>query len=389
MKKIIFSPINSLFTAAALLACSAPVFAELPTFPLNDEFTTSTNETVYSTGGSLDGNWTKYVINSTGVWNIVGDMAQVNWNYEGWHRDFLKGEGTINLGSDTQGGALYIMGSNPVAGEVYENWFDFAGTINVARKGQFTLGGAYNSRYGTIFSIGTLNINGGIVSVMSETANNSYFRIKNLTVRDDGKLESALSLTTASGGTWNLHSAEGVVSSLLRVSSGTFTLNLLGENALSKLPRLSFDENTGTNFRINVSANNSIETLELNSNATLGLRVADGATLKIENLTSKSNAQSLTEVTFVFYDYSADSVLFGFSDMNVEDNRLYIPSIGTFVDLIAYDGESNLLQGEWFYDWNGETGIGKLVLNAVPEPAAVAAVLGALALALAARRRRK
>ena len=46
MKKIIFSPINSLFTAAALLACSAPVFAELPTFPLNDEFTTSTNETV-------------------------------------------------------------------------------------------------------------------------------------------------------------------------------------------------------------------------------------------------------------------------------------------------------------------------------------------------------
>ena len=98
MKKIIFSPINSLFTAAALLACSAPVFADLPTFPLNDEFTTSTNET--------GENWTPNVINSTGVWNIVGDMAQVNWNYEGWHRDFLKGEGTINLGSDTQGGAL-------------------------------------------------------------------------------------------------------------------------------------------------------------------------------------------------------------------------------------------------------------------------------------------
>ena len=386
MKKIIFSPINSLFTAAALLACSAPVFAELPTFPLNDEFTTSTSETVSSTG---DNNWTEYEINSTGVWNIVGEMAQVNWNYEGWHDNFLKGEGTINLGSDTQGGSLYIMGSNPVADPVHQNWFDFAGTINVARKGQFTLGGSYNSHYGSIFSIGTLNINGGMVSVMSETANNSYFRIKNLTVRDDGKLESALSLTTASGGEWNLHSAGGVVSSLLRVSSGTFTLNLLGENALSKLPRLSFDENTGTNFRINVSANNSIETLELNSNATLGLSVADGATLKIENLTSKSNAQSLTEVTFVFHDYSADSVLFGFSDMNIEDNRLYIPSIGTFVDLIAYDGEGNLLQGEWFYDWNGETGIGKLVLNAVPEPAAVSAVLGALALAFAARRRRK
>lgn len=384
MKKIIFSPINSLFTAAALLACSAPVFAELPTFPLNDEFTTSTNETVSSTGD----NWSPYEINSTGVWNIVGDMAQVNWNYEGWHRNFLKGEGTINLGSGTQGGALYIMGSNPVTGqEVYENWFNFAGTINVARNGQFTLGGSYNSHYGSIFSIGTLNINGGRVFVLSETANNSYFSIKNLTVRDDGKLESALSLTTASGGTWNLHSAEGVVSSLLRVQSGTFTLNLLGENALSGLPRLSFDNDLATDFRINVSANNSIKTLELNSNATLGLSVADGATLNIENLTSKSNAQSLTDVTFVFYDYSADSVLFGLFDIYVEDNRLFIPSIDTFVNLVAYDGEGNLLQGEWFYDWNGETG--KLVLNAIPEPAAIAAVFGALALALAARRRRK
>ena len=377
MKKIIFSPINSLFTAAALLACSAPALADLPSFPLNDEFTTSTNETVSSTGG----NWSQYVINSTGVWNIVGDMAQVNWNYEDWHRNFLTGDGTINLGSDTQGGALYIMGSNPVAGEVYNLWFNFSGTINVERKGQFTLGGSYNSHYGDIFSIGTLNINGGTASVLSETANNSYFSIKNLTVRDGGRLDSALSLTTADGGEWNLHS------SLLRVKGGTFTLNLLGENALSGLPRLSFDSDLVTDFRINVSANNSIETLELNSNATLGLSVEDGATLNIENLTSKSNVQSLTDVTFVFYDYSADSVLFGTSDIWVEDNRLYIPSINTFVDLIAYDGEGNLLQGEWFYDWNGETG--KLVLNAIPEPAAVAAVLGALALAFAARRRRK
>lgn len=385
MKKIIFSPINSLFTAAALLACSAPVFAELPTFPLNDEFTTSSNETVSSTGE----NWTQNVINSTGVWNIVGDMAQVNWNYEGWHRDFLKGEGTINLGSDTQGGALYIMGSNPVAEEVYNLWFDFAGTINVARKGQFTLGGSYNSRYGTIFSIGTLNINGGMVSVMSETANNSYFRIKNLTVRDGGMLDSALSLTTASGGTWNLHSAEGVVSSLLRVQSGTFTLNLLGENALSKLPRLSFDENTGTNFRINVSANNSIETLELNSNATLGLCVADGATLKIENLTSKSNAHAVQNAEIIFYDYRADAVLFEDPYIFVEDDRLCLSAYETYVKLTAYDGEGNLLQGVWTYEWDDAAGLGRLVLNAVPEPAAIAAVFGALALAFAARRKRK
>ena len=386
MKKIIFSPINSLFTAAALLACSAPVFAELPTFPLNDEFTTSSNETVYSTGG----NWTQYVINSTGVWNIVGDMAQVNWNYEGWHRNFLKGDGTINLGSDTQGGSLYIMGSNPVAEEVYENWFNFAGTINVARNGQFTLGGSYNSHYGSIFSIGTLNINGGIVSVMSETANNSYFSIKNLTVRDGGMLESALSLTTASGGKWNLHSAEGVVSSLLRVQSGTFTLNLLGENALSGLPRISFDDNRGSNFRINAFADNSISgELEFNGNAVLELSVADGATLTIKTLSTKDDNHAVQNAEIIFYDYRADAVLFEDPYLFVEDDRLCLSAYETYVKLTAYDGEGNLLQGVWTYEWDEAAGLGKLVLAAVPEPAAIAAVFGALALALAARRKRK
>lgn len=385
MKKIIFSPINSLFTAAALLACSAPVFAELPTFPLNDEFTTSSNETVSSTGQ----NWTQHVINSTGVWNIVGEMAQVNWNYEGWHRNFLKGDGTINLGSDTQGGSLYIMGSNPVAEEVYENWFNFAGTINVARKGQFTLGGSYNSHYGSIFSIGTLNINGGIVSIMSETENNSYFCVNNLSIRDGGLFESVLNLQTGGSGVWDLYS-QGVSSSLLRVSSGNFTLNLHSENVLNQLPRISFDENTGTNFRINAFADNSIgDELEFNGNAVLELSVADGATLTIKTLATKSDAHAVQNAEIIFYDYRADAVLFEDPYIFVEDDRLCLSAYETYVKLTAYDGEGNLLQGVWTYEWDDAAGIGKLVLAAVPEPAAIAAVFGALALALAARRKRK
>ena len=381
IKRFFFSK-NISLVAAFLSFAAAPLMAALPSSPLDGEFTTSSNEHIYADW------WWKLEIGPSGVWNIAGDLAQVYWGYEGYNNKILTGSGTINIGSDTEAGSLYIMGQNPPSDDNYwDRILDFNGTVNVGKSGSFSFGGTYHSRWGMIGYIDTLNVNGGMVSVMSETQNNSYFCVKNLAVRDGGTFESSQDLQTADGGVWNLHSAEGVVSSLLRVSSGTFTLNLLGENALSGLPRLSFDENTGTNFRINVSADNSIKTLELNSNATLWLSVADGATLKIENLTSKSNAQSLTEVTFVFCDYSADSVLFGFSDMNIEDNRLYIPSIGTFVDLIAYDGEGNLLQGEWFYDWNGETG--RLVLNAVPEPAAVAAVLGALALAFAARRRRK
>ena len=381
VKRFFFSK-NISLVAAFLSFAAAPLMAALPTSPLDGEFTTSSNEHIYADW------WWKLEIGPSGVWNIAGDLAQVYWGYEGYNNKILTGSGTINIGSDTEAGSLYIMGQNPPSDDNYwDRILDFNGTVNVGKSGSFSFGGTYHSRWGMIGYIDTLNVNGGMVSVMSETQNNSYFCVKNLAVRDGGTFESSQDLQTADGGVWNLHSGGRVVSSLLRVQSGTFTLNLLGENALSGLPRLSFDNDLATDFRINVSANNSIKTLELNSNATLGLSVADGATLNIENLTSKSNAQSLTDVTFVFYDYSADSVLFGLFDIYVEDNRLFIPSIDTFVNLVAYDGEGNLLQGEWFYDWNGETG--KLVLNAIPEPAAIAAVFGALALALAARRRGK
>ena len=51
----------------------------------------------------------------------------------------------------------------------------------------------------------------------------------------------------------------------------------------------------------------------------------------------------------------------------------------------AYDGNGNLLEGEWSYEWDGAAG-GMLVLT-VPEPAAFAAALGAVALAFALRGR--
>ena len=237
--------------------------------------------------------------------------------------------------------------------------------------------------------IDTLNVNGGMVSVMSETQNNSYFCVKNLAVRDGGTFESSQDLQTAGSGVWDLHSAEGVVSSLLRVSSGTFTLNLLGENALSGLPRLSFDDNRGTNFRINASADNSIGELEFNGNAVLELSVADGATLTIKTLATKNDAHAVQNAEIIFYDYRADAVLFEDPYIFVEDDRLCLSAYETYVKLTAYDGEGNLLQGVWTYEWDEAAGIGKLVLAAVPEPAAIAAVFGALALALAARRKRK
>ena len=369
---------NFSFSAAFLsFAATAPLMAELPTSPLAGEFTTSTNETVAGQSWSLE-------ISSGGVWNILGDLAQVNWEYEGSNIRLLKGSGTINIGSGTEAGSLYMIGKTLPSG----NWqcpVDFSGTVNVGKMGSFTFGGVYLSKWDAISNINTLNVNGGMVSIMSDTSNNSYFGIKNLSVSDDGILESELSIRTVDGGVWDLHSS-GLSVGKVRVNSGSMTFNLHAENVLGNLPKISFD-GVNVNCRMNVSADNSLSSLELNADAVLGLAVEDGATLTLVNLTTKNGASGVTGAKIVFYDYRADAFLIKDPNLSVEDSRLYIPSVDTYVDLEAYDGNGNLLEGEWSYEWDGAAG-GMLVLT-VPEPAAVAAVLGALALVFALRRKRK
>lgn len=371
--------------AAAFLSLSAtvPLMAELPTSPLDGEFTTSSNEHIYADW------WWKLEIGPSGVWNIAGDLAQVYWGYEGYNNKILTGSGTINIGSDTVAGALYIMGQNPPSSDNYwDRILDFNGTVNVGKSGSFSFGGTYHSRWGMIGYIDTLNVNGGMVSVMSETQNNSYFCVKNLAVRDGGTFESSQDLQTAGGGVWDLYSG-GLSAPRLRVGSGSFTLNLRSENVLNNLSWISFDENTGSNFRINASADNSIGELEFNGNAVLELSVADGATLTIKTLATKNDTHAVQNAEIIFYDYRADAVLFEDPYIFVEDDRLCLSTYETYVKLTAYDGEGNLLQGVWTYEWDDVAGIGKLVLAAVPEPAAIAAVFGALALAFAMRRARK
>lgn len=78
------------------------------------------------------------------------------------------------------------MGSNPPSVDNWVSIVSFNGTVNVGKVGSFTFGGSYISRWGKVSHIDTLNINGGIVSVMADSGNTSYFlrrkygkRIKN------------------------------------------------------------------------------------------------------------------------------------------------------------------------------------------------------------------
>ena len=303
-----------------MLLAPAELQAALPSTPLNDEFTTSTNETVPASW------WWKLDIGATGTWNIVGDLAQVNWGYDGGQSKILTGSGTINIGSETEAGSLYIMGSNPPSVDNWVSIVSFNGTVNVGKMGSFTFGGSYISRWGKVSHIDNLNINGGIVSVMADSGN---------------------------------------------------------------LPRISCDENRGSVLRMNGSADNSFSTFEFNSNGVLELAIAEGASLKIKKLTTKNGTKSISNAEIVFYDYNADAFLLEDSTLTAEDDKLYVPSVDSYIKLTAYDESGNLLVGDWVYDWSDELGVGKLVLNAVPEPEAAAVLLGVLALAFVVRRRKK
>lgn len=363
--------------AAFLLAASFPAAkAELPSSPLGEPYTLSGSETVHGEWGSA------YEIVPGGVLNILGDGATFTVSYNHNNYSTLSGDGIINIGSDTEAGRMVVTSTEPVANDGWVNIVNFGGTINVGAKGDLSISGDYPSHWGGIFTIGTLNVRGA-VSVMSPDSNSSYFCVKNIALYAGGSLESALDIQTSDGGVWDLYTG-GLSTGRLRVNGGSFALNLRAENALSAARLISFDTDAGTAFRINSYADNSFDVLEFNAGAALELFMADGATLTVGDLTTKNMLSGAAGAKIVFYDYRADAFVLGDSELWVEDNRLYIPSVDTYVDLVAYDGEGNLLQGEWIYEWDGQAG--RLVLN-VPEPAACAAVLGALALAFAVRRR--
>lgn len=375
---VLFPRFRSAAAAFFVIAAIPAANAELPSSPLGEAYTISGSETVHGEWGAA------YEIVPGGVLNVLGDGATFIVSYNHNYYSTLSGDGTINIGSDAEAGRMVVTSAEPVANDGWVNIVNFGGTVNVGARGDLSISGDYPSHWGGIFTIGTLNIR-GTVSVMSPDSNSSYFCVKNLSLYDDGAFESALDVQTSDGGVYDLYSG-GMSTGRLRVSGGSFTLNLRAENALGAMPLISFDTDTGSNFRINAYAENSFRVLEFNANSVLELSIADGAVLTVGDLTTKNMVSGVAGAEIVFFDYRADAFILGDSELWVEGNRLYIPSVDTYVTLTAYDGGGNLLQGEWFYDWNGESG--RLVLNAVPEPAAVAAILGASALAFAARRRR-
>ena len=374
--------LKTLSTVVPACALSALAFlpptlrADLPASPLAGEYTITGSETIHGEW------WNTYKVDEGGSLNILGEYAQLQVNYAFNSAPTFSGTGTVNIGSDSDYGRMTVSSVSSFS----EGWNDiisFGGAINVGSKGDFSISGTYPSHYGTIFYVGTLNVN-GTVSVMSATSGNvSYFGIKNLSIGANGMLSSEIDLRTADGGVYDIYGS-GLSAPRIRAGTGTSALNLRAQNVLANLATIDFESNKDSALKINAEVSNSLNALTFYSNSALELSIAEGQTFLIKSL--KVRGDGGENLSIAFYNYESGSFLIGNSDVSIEDNRIYLPSNDVYIDLIAYGAGGEILSGAWSLEWNGEA---NALMFAVPEPAGFALAFGALAAAFAAARRRR
>ena len=377
MKKDIFLALFFMLSGGALIAA-------LPTSPLNEEYTITGNETVHGEW------WQPYQVGDNGILNIYGEGAMLTVNYAYNYSPTFSGSGIVNVGSDTDFGRLVVT-STEAFEDNWNNIINFTGTINVGYLGDFSISGEYPSHYGTIFSIRNLNVD-GTVSVMSSIQNNvSYFAVGNLNLSKGGMFTSEIDIQMTGNGVYNIY-GNGLSAPRIRITKDDGgagkVINLKSKDVLSGVNVIYFEsiQAVSSSLRINAEADNTIKAIIFNSNSVLEISVAEGQKLLLNNLKIKDS--SVSNVAIEFYDYTNGSFGIGNSDVWIEDNRLYIPSTDTYVDLIAYDAEGSVLSGIWSLYWDGYTN--SFMFNqTVPEPAVFAVVLGGLALFCALRNRRR
>lgn len=363
---------------AAAVFVSPKFSLAIPDSPLSGEYDLTGSESVGNTWGGT------YQIDESGVLNISGGgILTVTYGQNNWTT--LTNNGVINIGAKDSAGTLIVDSPNsftpwwvPVVGG--------SGTVNIGEMGSLTFTGYIPSYWGVSVHIGNMDL-AGSVSVIPSAGVDSYFRVDNLTVRENGSFDSGAMHLSAQNGVWDIYGG-GISAPKLRVASGEMTVNLRGENLLENLRVVSIDSNTGTTVKMNVFADNIIQNLEVNANSVMEFSISRGSRLMIKNFSTKdnNNVYQAENIEAVFHDYSNGSFFIANSDYWIEDNRLYIPAADTYVTLTAYDGEGGLLSGEWSFEWNADLNLNELVLT-VPEPAAFAAALGAFALAFALRGR--
>ena len=350
---------------------------------------------------------TSFNIKNDLIYELQNDQNEINFNFESHATSTVNIGGNLELiapnsanlniqlgaGSFTVGGILKMNGEggmkriqldNASTADTEKTYNRSFGGLSVNKGGQLRVEGTANNTVNLTFTNSTEESYSGYLMAKTTSSNNKVNITMNATSAAGKQTLRFLDATdkTADGNTYN-NAAIDTVS----VSNGTLSLGMNsamsanklvvnGENAVfditsadgaSEIGKATFDSFTGTKGAIAFDVAESNDFLDITGTVNVSSDFAF-----IVNMT-KADFDSLlgegeTSLQYNIISFTTEGSSFDATTVICSDSQLK----GT-IDLIEAAGTTSVM----------------LTITAVPEPATVAAILGAVALAFAAYRRRK
>ena len=308
----------------------------------------------------------QFTFKSGATYNVGGTATHSNTTLT------LEGGSTLNV---LNGGTLKLENT---AGT-------FAGTNNIA--GTFE----YTSTQNRNLTLNQATISGKLITSISDAQGfgnaQVIFSGANNVVKDGGQIDSFGALRLNSGSKLTIESTAGAIKlkKIQDVNKTQYYGRILfgggGELVLNKKDAFETDNILGlcqltviggTNentFRLN--ADNKFEQLYFQNDSVLNIVLGNGVKMNIDNI-----AGAATNAKLFIENFAEDSVFFNKNDWFAD----------TRFDISVSDGSKTYTKDQLKLV-EVEGGYGNYVLTAVPEPATYAAVLGAIAIAFALKRR--
>lgn len=298
---------------------------------------------------------------------------------------------TLQIGTADESGTLNISFTGV-------GYFTNSGKLIVSENGTLSISNT-EKPYSPVGKLGNADIYGTI-----EISGGSFWSGTLINVYGNASLSGSFSMGYGAVMNVNTSSADftGVEFRVDQGKSTTNQLNLNAENAISTMGdiKLIYWSDAGSNLKITVGDYiNTIPKLRFNKDSYLNIDMLGDKQLSIKQICFDGDGKDAdcdpthAIATIELNNFDNDKILIeDLTGVSLENNLLKVykdgsNSVYSYIEIVAHDAEGNLIDGEW----NLVQGEGGYWLNnsAIPEPAAYAALLGFLSLALAAARRRK
>ena len=311
----------------------------------------------------IDGKTTVNVTNAAGNFNLVNS--------------------TPNENGSKDGSATYI-------GKDVTLNFKFGRITGGYLDGNFTVNGGKETAYGWnyTFALGVAATNGSGQSANVTIGQNAKFNIMGSTSTAVGKNFTLVGKITSNAATGAIKSDAnaGLYIRSINSDNNTTTLNLNSTDAFAvggaaTQAQSTFIVAAGTTFNLNINADNNLGRLMVeDSTALINLSIAQGKTFTLGSFENEVGAG-------MFHVGLGDELYRGSFRITDMDTILADYATQETIKFTDADGFERTLNTNLFIEKLADGSY--TIYTAVPEPAAIAALLGVLALGLAAYRRRK